>query len=181
MKHSLTPVALGLGSNKGTPESNIQRAIQALTRNGLKNPRVSPLYKTAPVDCEPDTPPFVNAAVTGGWNNTPDTLFALCKDIERQLGRPREHSSRQARIIDIDILLFNGRAIHNDRLTIPHRQLTSRLFVLAPLHDIAPDWRVPGQHATVRDLYRKLKETEQRGKQWIKRLTLSPNGNDGSR
>jgi len=149
--------ALGLGANLGDPRKSIARAVAMLRRNGLAAVCVSPLYETAPVDCVPGTPNFANGALCGLWPAGVEELFHLCKWIEHQLGRPSDHSSREARAIDLDILLFDEHACTDPELTIPHPLLTTRLFVLTPLVDIAPDWRIPTQNRTVREAFEALR------------------------
>jgi 2-amino-4-hydroxy-6-hydroxymethyldihydropteridine diphosphokinase len=120
-----------------------------LAEGGLRISRISPLYETLPVDCESGTPPFVNGTAIGEWSLGLRALFQLCKQIEVRLGRPLQHSSRAARPIDIDILLADGVNLSSADLTVPHPQVKSRLFVLVPLNDIAPEWVIPPDGTTV--------------------------------
>ena len=69
-----TEVFLAFGSNKGDPRAVFQLAIQGLTAGGFAVGKISPLYKTAPVDCEEDTPPFLNAVLCGFWKDSPEAL-----------------------------------------------------------------------------------------------------------
>ncbi len=148
----LLSVAIGLGSNLGDPVGCIYRAVRRLMRSGLQDIALSSLYETAPVDCVPGTPNFVNAALTGKWSGEASALLSDCHSIERALGRPRAHSSSEARTIDIDLLLVDDYVAHDEDLKVPHPLLTKRLFVLVPLCEIAPLWEVPGVNRTVGDL-----------------------------
>ena len=141
--------ALGLGSNLGDRESQLHKAIESLRENGFKIHRSSSFYDTAPVDCVPGTPRFLNAAVIGQWSSTPYALLRLCKKIEVEMGRPEIHSSAEARVIDIDILLFGTQVIRRKELLVPHPRLAERRFILEPLNEIAPDWHIPPGHMTV--------------------------------
>ena len=150
-------VAIGIGSNEGDSPGIVRRALGMLERAGLKRLRVSLFYWTTPVDCMPETPPFLNGAVTGAWNGGVNDLLGVCKRIERDLGRPSSHSSKEARTIDLDILLFGDRVMRADRLCVPHPNLVKRLFVLAPLAEIAADWPVPPGERTVGELCKQLR------------------------
>lgn len=167
------PAALGLGANLGAPLLNLQRALAALAAGGFSNQRVSPVYLTPPVDCIPGTPDFYNAAVTGLWSGTAEQLRELCHAIEQALGRPTAHAQDEARMLDLDILLFGSLRLpaqkedastapppHGSPLRIPHPRLPDRAFVLLPLADIAADWPVPGaDSATVAAALARLRQT----------------------
>lgn len=143
------PVALGIGANLDDPLQAIAQALEELRRGGLLDLRRAPLYQTRPVDCEPGTPEFVNTAATGLWRGSPRALLGLCRATEQSLGRPALHSSRRARVLDLDVLLIGERRLASAVLTVPHPRLTQRLFVLVPLAELAPDWRVPPTLETV--------------------------------
>ena len=151
-----TNTAIGLGSNRGKPKQAIREAQKRLQNRGLKNTCCSSLYLTEPIDCEPGTPDFVNAVLLGYWDKTVEDLFNACKEIEQDMGRPRQHSSRESRIIDLDILMVNDKIIQTEQITLPHPQLEQRLFVLKPFCEIAPDWIVPGTGKSVSDMYNDL-------------------------
>jgi 2-amino-4-hydroxy-6-hydroxymethyldihydropteridine diphosphokinase len=140
---SAARVAIGLGANLDRPEVAIRRALALLRAGGVAALRSAPLYTTRPLDCEAGTPDFLNTVACGSWRGSPLALLTLCQAIERRLGRPAEHSRRAARAIDLDILLFGERRLASARLTIPHPRLRQRLFVLVPLADLEPEWRLP--------------------------------------
>ena len=166
------PVAVGLGANMGKPVQAIRDACALLSRGGVLYPKMSPLYQTAPVACEPGTPPFLNAVVVGRWGGEATSLLRLCQKIERRLGRPRQHSSRVARVIDVDVLLFGRDVVDEERLVVPHPQLRDRLFVLAPLRDVAPGWRVPPDDVRVADLCQRLLSATPNPRAQIQRLPV---------
>jgi 2-amino-4-hydroxy-6-hydroxymethyldihydropteridine diphosphokinase len=145
-------VAIGLGSNLGDPAANLRAAVRCLAARGLAAPCLSPFYLTAPEECHPGTPDFLNAVVTGRWSGTPDSLKVVCQAIEQELGRATLHDSRAARTLDLDLLLFSARELRTPQLTIPHPRLAGRLFVLVPLADLVPEWGVPGTGRTVAQL-----------------------------
>ncbi|HQC51811.1 MAG TPA: 2-amino-4-hydroxy-6-hydroxymethyldihydropteridine diphosphokinase [Lentisphaeria bacterium] len=149
-------VAIALGGNLGDTVACFERAMVLLAAGGVRNIRQAPLFITTPVDCEPGTPDFVNSALTASWGSSPEELLRLCQTIEQRLGRPAKHSSRESRIIDLDLLLFDTLSLVSPNLTIPHPRLRSRRFVLEPLAQIAPDWPVPPDGQTVQQLLLQL-------------------------
>ena len=151
-----TEVFLALGSNLGDREAFFRFGLKQLRSGGFEVRKVSPFYETDPVDCEAGVPPFLNGVVWGRWRGTPELLLDLCQSLERLAGRPAEHSSRQSRELDLDIILFGDRVIHSSRLTIPHPRAAQRVFVLRPLHDIAPDAFFPDCGKTVSELLENL-------------------------
>ena len=142
---------LSLGSNMGDREANIETAISLLNIE-LKTPykAVSSLLETEPWGFESDRK-FLNAAVLyeltlpQGYNPEAEGLMVLeiCKDIERRLGRTGgpEYGEGGERIyhnrpIDIDILLFGDHRIDCPELTVPHKLMYERDFVMIPLKEI---------------------------------------------
>lgn len=96
---------------------------------------VSSLYRTPPWG-RTDQPDFLNAAAELRTSHTPRGLLALCLAAEQRLHRVR--SERWGpRLIDLDILLFGDRVVHEAGLEIPHPRLLQRAFVLVPLLEIA--------------------------------------------
>lgn len=147
---------LSLGSNQGDREQNIETALSLLNIE-LKKPykAVSSLIETEPWGFESDEK-FINAAVhyqleyPKGYNAEAEALMILeiCKDIERRLGRTgspqyNENGERiyTSRPIDIDILLFGDNKIDCPELTIPHKLMWERDFVMIPLNEIKSDLR----------------------------------------
>lgn len=145
-------VALSLGGNLGDVAATFSWALRRLELGGLADARLSPLYRTAPVDCEPGVPDFVNAAVAGLWPGDVWGLHRLCKRLEEEAGRPAEHGLNSSRTLDIDLILFGGAVIDGGGLRVPHPRAAGRLFVLVPLADVAAGWTVPGDGRTVGEL-----------------------------
>ena len=152
MSPSETPVAIAFGANLHEPAAAIARAAARLRRQAVPDLRLAPLYETAPVDCAPGTPRFLNTAGIGKTTLEPRELLAACKQIEIEMGRPANHDSDAARPIDLDLILWGEACVRMPGLVIPHPRFAERLFVLAPLADIAPDWRVPTIGRTVGEL-----------------------------
>ena len=123
--------------------------------------RASSLYETDPVGFE-EQPPFLNAAVSGRSEHSPERLLAFVKDIERQAGRVPSFRNGP-RSLDIDLLLFGvddppggGVILRTPDLTVPHPRMHERGFVLIPLAEIEPLLTHPVLRRTVRDLAREV-------------------------
>lgn len=140
---------LSLGGNLGDPAAAMGAALRMLDESaGTRVVRVSSLYRTPPWG-KLDQPDFLNAAAELSTDLAPRGLLELCLDAERRLKRVR--SERWGpRLIDIDILLFGDRAIHEPGLELPHPRMLERAFVLAPLAEIAPDLTVAGERVSGR-------------------------------
>ena len=151
-----TEVFLAFGTSKGDREAFVRFALDELKKGNFNIQKVSPLYETDPVDCEDGVPPFLNGVLQGVWNGSPEELLDFCQSIERRAGRPEKHSSRQARELDLDIILFGQEIIRTERLTVPHPRAFQRSFVLAPMNDITPDAMFPDLKKTVSMLLRGL-------------------------
>jgi 2-amino-4-hydroxy-6-hydroxymethyldihydropteridine diphosphokinase len=104
---------------------------------------VSSAYETEPVGEILDQPDFLNAAVRIRTALEPEALLDLCKAIEVEHGRAFGGPRHGPRPIDIDLLMLGEVELRTDRLTLPHRDLTSRRFVVAPLLELDPDLRLP--------------------------------------
>ena len=131
-------------------------AAAALERAGLTEMRRSRIHRSAPVDCVPGTPDFSDQALTGVWRGTARELFAICQQLECAAGRPEKHSSREARTLDIDLILFGDTVSDAPELTIPHPRAKNRRFVLEPLAEIAPDWRFPDSGKTILQEFKRI-------------------------
>ena len=128
---------LGIGSNLGNKRDNIEKAIALLEKDEeTKVIRVSGLIETEPVGyTEQDL--FLNGALLVHSLRSPERFLELIGTIEKELKRERKiHWG--PRTIDIDILLYDEEIIQTEVLTIPHREMTKRRFVLEPLCEIAP-------------------------------------------
>lgn len=123
---------LGLGSNVGEREVNLQAAVDALPSAGVEVLACSSLYDTDPVGEILDQPSFLNACVTIETEATPLELLDALKRLEAELGRLAGGPRHGPRAIDIDILLLGAHTIDHERITLPHEQLLSRRFVLIP-------------------------------------------------
>ncbi|MFH2144936.1 MAG: 2-amino-4-hydroxy-6-hydroxymethyldihydropteridine diphosphokinase [Candidatus Omnitrophota bacterium] len=148
---------IGIGSNLGRRKLNIQNALSLLTRkNTVKLLKISSFYETKPVG-GPKQPEFLNAAAVVRTELLPKQLLSLLKDIEKRLGRNFNSVRWGPRLIDLDILFYDKRVMRTKDLTVPHPQVTERLFVLRPLAQIAPRYKHPNFKKTVKKLLDELK------------------------
>ena len=144
-------VYLSLGSNLGDPAANLNAAIAGLRALG-DVVAVSSFYETEPIDFAAQ-PWFLNCAIKVDTEKMPKQLMSGILDLEKEMGRRRQHQQKKGpRIIDIDILLFGNSIIETKGLTIPHPEMHQRRFVLEPLAEIAPEVRHPVFKRTVREL-----------------------------
>jgi 2-amino-4-hydroxy-6-hydroxymethyldihydropteridine diphosphokinase len=135
---------LGLGGNLGDPAKSMGAALRMLDADPLTEVvATSSLYRTPPWG-KTDQPDFLNATAEVLTSHSPRELLDLCLEAERRLKRVRQERWGP-RLIDIDILIFGDRTVHENGLEIPHPRMLERAFVLAPLAEIAPDFMVGGQ------------------------------------
>ena len=152
-----TLIYLSLGSNLGDRAANLDRAIKALREAGVRVLRCSAIYETEPVDFL-DQPWFLNCVVEAETSQAPRPLLAGLQGIEALLGS-RKLIPKGPRIIDLDILFYDGAVINEAGIEIPHPRLADRRFVLVPLAELAPDWRHPISHETVAELLLATKDS----------------------
>jgi len=136
-------VFLSLGSNVGNRRSNILRALTFLNRSaGIRVVKVSSLYATKPWGYQ-NQRMFLNAVVEVRTVKNPHALLESLLKVERRLGRYRR-TRWGPRTLDIDILIYNRQRVNKRDLTIPHKYITERLFVLIPLAELDPAIRLNG-------------------------------------
>ncbi len=130
---------LALGGNIGDTERLFHRAVEMLEEGGFRPEKLSSFYRTAPEGCEPGAEDFLNAALSGYWEDSPLALLDLCQSIEEANGRPRKHPHWHSRTLDIDLILFGGEKMNTPRLVLPHPLAGRRDFVLHPVREICPE------------------------------------------
>lgn len=134
--------ALGLGSNLGCPEQNIETAINLLLQLGDLVAR-SHLYKSKPWGVQ-DQPDFCNAVILLELTLSPRQLLSEVKRIEQFMGRTPT-ITWGPRLIDIDILTMGDLQMEDADLVIPHPRMSERAFVLVPLAEIDPSYKDKAQ------------------------------------
>ena len=122
---------LGLGSNVGDRLANLRAAAAELPVVAR-----SSVYETAPQGEVLEQPDFLNAAVAISWDQGPEELLDLCKEVERKLGRDFGVVRHGPRVVDIDLLLLGDIDYRSERLTLPHPEVMTRRFVLEPLVEL---------------------------------------------
>lgn len=141
---------LSLGSNLGDRAANIARAIDELGKRGIRVTRQSSLYETEPVEFI-DQPWFLNSAIEADTELEPQEVMETALQTEKTMGRERR-VPKGPRLIDIDILLYDDLVIHTPELEVPHPRVADRLFVLAPMAEIASNVIHPVLKKTIAEL-----------------------------
>ncbi len=124
-------------------------ALEALGQLGAL--RASSLYRSAPLG-DPAQPWFVNAVAELRTDLGPEVLLRALQAIERRAGRPRRRLRWAARVLDLDLLLYDALILRRSGLRIPHPEFHLRRFVLEPLAEIAPAARDPRTGACAAEL-----------------------------
>ena len=143
----MSSAAIGLGSNVGDRMGMLRNAVAFLRNSGLEIVETSDIFETPPWGVE-DQPLFLNACILVRTVLSPGDLLLLLKKGERVLGRKpgRRWGPRE---IDLDILFYDDISLLSEELSIPHRDMERRPFVLVPLAQIAPGWVHPDSGRTV--------------------------------
>jgi len=145
-------ILIGLGGNLesprfGPPAATQNEALAVLAASGVRIAARSRRYRTAPVPVS-EQPWYVNQVARLETDLAPHALLDLLLETERGFGRVRGIRNA-ARVLDLDLLDYDGMRISSPVLTLPHPRLSERAFVLLPLRDVAPDWRYPVTGATI--------------------------------
>jgi len=147
---------IGLGTNLGDREANLDQAITAL--QAMPHVRVwtvSDYYETAPVGGPPGQGPFLNAAVLAEPVLDPLSLLELLHRVEAKFGRERTERWGP-RTIDLDLLLYGEEVRQSPEITLPHPRLAFRRFALVPAAEVAP-WSIdPLTGLTVNEMLNNL-------------------------
>jgi 2-amino-4-hydroxy-6-hydroxymethyldihydropteridine diphosphokinase len=152
-------ILVGIGSNLAgqgydTPLATAMAALEALPTIGVQVSAASSWYLSEPVPVS-DQPWFANAVVALACPLAPELLLARLLELETRFGRTR-NVRNAARTLDLDLLDHDGVLRDTPALTLPHPRLHERRFVLAPLCDIAPEWRHPRLGLTAIELLARL-------------------------
>jgi len=156
---------VGLGSNLGDRAGNLLMGVRGMLDLGLEVIRLSRIYETEPVETFAQ-PAFLNMVVQlhGNTLPTPEEVMARLLEVEHSLGRTR-NLTKGPRIIDLDLLLYNGETRNTQFLTLPHPRLHHRRFVLEPLAELAAQLVHPLLNKTISELLASL-EDQSKVKPW---------------
>ena len=152
-------VYLGIGSNLGDRKKNIEIAKSYLSENNLVCLSVSSFYET-PSWPNPKNPKFLNIVIKAKFYSDPERLLKICKSIEMLLGR-KKNKKNAPRICDIDIIDFNKKCLNiKNKLTLPHKLMHKRNFVLIPFFEIQKNWHHPIIKKDLKSLISSLSQSD---------------------
>ena len=137
----MSDIYLLLGTNLGDREKNLQIAKEQLTAHQLTIKKESSIYETAAWGVE-NQPSFLNQVVIVDSDKNPERVLIIINIIEGLMGRIRNLKWAQ-RLIDIDILYYGNSVIDKPKLKVPHPEIQNRRFTLAPLVELAPNFKHP--------------------------------------
>lgn len=150
-------VYIGIGSNLGKKKENYLEALTRIAKiPDTKIIRESSLYESEPLGDSKER--YVNGVIEIETELKPEVLLKKCKNIERAMGRKKVRKRWGARIIDLDILLYDTLILEKKNLKLPHSELHNRKFVLIPLSEIAPQVIHPVLGATISELLVSVKD-----------------------
>ena len=154
-------IGVALGSNLGDRMTNLRTARESIVDLAAdkSSVRVSPVYETEPLGCEPGAGKFLNAVMEIEYDGDSTALLDQLIRVEESLGRERDHAKNVSRKIDIDVLYADDLVINNERLQLPHPRMHQRKFVLQPLADIRPDLVFPNQKKAVTELLAEVQDS----------------------
>ena len=140
----LVTTFIGIGSNLCNPLQQVNSAIAALQQiEQTQFIAHSPWYESTPVGGPTDQPNYINGVAKLKTLLTPEELLNALQAIEKQQGRTRE-IRWGPRSLDLDLLVYGEEVIESDRLTVPHKEIPNRNFVVIPLLDLEPNLKIPG-------------------------------------
>ena len=151
-------VYLGIGSNKGDRQANIERALSLLKEDEeIDVLAISRIIETEFQGEGPVQDKFLNGALKIKTDLLPLDLLSRLRTVERRLGRVKSQVPNSPRPMDLDILFYDDVVIVDGKhLQVPHPRLHERLFVLEPMAEIAPDLKHPRLGKTMQEFYREL-------------------------
>ena len=142
-------VYIGIGSNLGNRIANIEKAKYLLSLNGINIINSSSYYETLSWP-DPNKPKFINIVIQTNTKFSPEKFLNIFKFIEIKLGR-KKNTRNSPRTCDIDIISYYKR-IFKGNITIPHKRMHKRNFVLIPLFELDKNWIHPKLKNNIKNL-----------------------------
>ena len=142
-------IYIGIGSNLGNRIENITKAKYFLDLNGINITKSSSYYETLSWP-DQNKPKFINIVVQSSTKVSPEKLLKVFKSIEKKLGRKKK-SKNSPRTCDIDIISYNQKILTGN-ITIPHKRMHKRNFVLIPLFELNKNWFHPKINENIKKL-----------------------------
>lgn len=157
---------IAFGANQGDREQMLVRAIAALGERGLRDCRVSRLYRTDPIGGPAVQEEYVNAVIRAKCSDSAGALVEQLLAVEAACGRRR--GERWApRTIDLDLLLLDRQVVDLPTVQLPHPRMTCRRFVLEPACEVAAELRHPWSGATLAELAQAISGAVPRTAVWL--------------
>ena len=156
----LAIVALGanLPSTAGTPAETIRAVLEELRQLG--SVQASSPLSSKPENCPPGSPDFVNAVALIAVSSDlhPRQLLEYLQSLEQRYGRVRseQQPANAPRPLDLDLISLGSWILKDPELTLPHPRAELRRFVLEPLHELLPNYVLPGTDVPVHELLLRL-------------------------
>ena len=150
-------IYLSIGTNLGNKKANIDYAVQLLKSLGMVK-AISDYWSSDPWGFDSENG-FINIAIAMASDKEPLEFLRLTKEIEIEMGRTKKSTDGYSdRIIDIDIIDYNGEIIDKEELILPHPHIAERKFVLFPLQEIAPEWKHPITGIRIKEIIENCKD-----------------------
>lgn len=160
---------LAFGSNlpfkNNSPQDNIEKAYEVLSKNGIKILNKSSIYRSEAYPNKND-PEFCNSVVSVDTDLEPNVLLKIILKIEESFDRKR-YVKNSPRTLDIDIICFDDIVLNEKNLIIPHPEMQNRLFVLLPIQEINKNWLHPVLSKSVTNI---IKEFDQKALNTVKKI-----------
>ena len=145
---------LSVGSNI-EPAVHVREALDLLCRHATIT-GISTVYLT-PAEGRPEQPSYYNCVVEVETETPPaEFKYSILRRIEETMGRKRTKDKSAARIIDLDLILYDELIMHTGALTLPDPQIVQRAFIALPLQELSPELRLPGSGLSISEVVASL-------------------------
>ena len=142
-------VYIGIRSNLGNRINNIEKAKYLLNLNGINIIKSSCYYETLSWP-DKSKPKFINIIIESNTKFSPQKFLQIFKSIEKKLGR-KKSKKNSPRTCDIDIISYFKKILVGN-ISIPHKRMHKRNFVLIPLYELNKNWQHPKLKKNIKKL-----------------------------